>query len=1303
MTHMNFMFDGAAAFNGDISGWETSAVTSMQRMFNEAVAFNSDISSWNTSKVLSMNGMFQDATSFNQDISSWDITSVTNAAGMLGPTFDRNLGKWYVVLNNTDIARAPVPRIVGEISSQNLQFGRPTYGIGDGDDKDFFEIVNDNQINMTSIDTKSVYEVNVTASSPGGIDSIFSDGNNWRVFDVTVTSEGGTTLTEGAFVTTWETESDSDAVRIPLEVRSGETVTIDWGDNSPVTVVTTNVTRAHVYSDSGEYQVSMTGGLSRIHLGATGSTPHFLTSIDQWGDDIEWSNMEGAFQGATNMEYEATDVPDLSDVTSMKDMFREATAFNGDISSWNVASVTDTSSMFSETYDFNQPLNDWNVDSVTDMSGMFNGAEAFNQPLNDWTVDSVTDMSSMFSETYVFNQPLNDWNVDSVTDMSGMFSGAFVFNRPLNDWNVDSVTDMSGMFSGATDFNRPLNDWNVDSVTIMENMFAAATSFNEDISEWDVSSVTDMADMFNGADSFNRNLGKWYVVLNNADIDRTNVPGIVGEISAQNSWLDSQSLTYDIGTGGDSDLFDIVNNNDLNMDSVEQKSAYDVTVVVSGSGVFGSGAHSHPLEITVTGSANRAPTADAGSDLSVNEGGSIAPQGSGSDDDGDSLTYSWSQSPATPVVSFGNPTSATQTITAPSVAADTEITLTLTVNDGTTAATDAMVLTVRDVTSQNLRPTVNVGPNQTVREGAPVSMPWTAVDPDADPLTFSWSQDPASPAISLSSPNSSPTTFIAPQVDVDTPFTFTLQVTAGPHTVEDSLTVTVKNNRPPAVDAGQDRTVSEGVPVTLSGTASDPDADPLTYEWTQDSGPSVTLTNDGTARPQFTAPRVTSDQEIVFRLAVTDDPGESADDTVTVTVRDVPLSVSSVTYNPGSGQLTVTLNQNVDSSDIDYSAMHIRSTGSDSGGITISGISDKSHSGRTITATLDSEQREEYGDMDRPQLDIEGGAITDLDGIELAQTLNIPISDVSNRKSSSNAPAVNLGTSAYQRLADIPPHIAERIASRDDSDPLEPLVPDGTFEFPLVINGYGYLLDDSINTLVPQTVTTGDGDPVTVTFTVYTEKDLAHFTLYLNLQDGNTDYADSDTYIMYKGDGTTVVTDPHGYVDTATITVTQEDDQVPEKKTVSITIHFDEPMGPTNMVVYMWNTDRKATFVRMIDALEVVALSPPPQEPVMQAADPEPVEPDSDLPADPEPIPADTVWSGDYDEAQVLSLIRMWSGFESEMITDEQLLASLGLDDDYPDADIPDWVMTELGVLAAKGDVTVGEFMLALQYVLEHT
>ena len=112
------------------------------------------------------------------------------------------------------------------------------------------------------------------------------------------------------------------------------------------------------------------------------------------------------------------------------------------------------------------------------------------------------------------------------------------------------------------------------------------------------------------------------------------------------------------------------------------------------------------------------------------------------------------------------------------------------------------------------------------------------------------------------------------------------------------------------------------------------------------------------------------------------------------------------------------------------------------------------------------------------------------------------------------------------------------------------------------------------------------------------------------------------------------------------------------------------------MVACLWNTDRKATFLKVIDALEVVA--PPPQEPIVQAADPEPVEPDSDLPADSEPASYDILGPDDYDDAQVLQIIRMWSGFEPEMITDEQLIELLGLDG-YLGTDLPDWMMTDLG------------------------
>jgi surface protein len=48
------MFKGASEFNGDVSGWNTAAVTNMSRMFEGASAFNGDVSGWNTAAVKDM-------------------------------------------------------------------------------------------------------------------------------------------------------------------------------------------------------------------------------------------------------------------------------------------------------------------------------------------------------------------------------------------------------------------------------------------------------------------------------------------------------------------------------------------------------------------------------------------------------------------------------------------------------------------------------------------------------------------------------------------------------------------------------------------------------------------------------------------------------------------------------------------------------------------------------------------------------------------------------------------------------------------------------------------------------------------------------------------------------------------------------------------------------------------------------------------------------------------------------------------------------------------------------------------------
>ncbi|MBX3458678.1 MAG: S8 family serine peptidase [Planctomycetes bacterium] len=119
--------------------------------------------------------------------------------------------------------------------------------------------------------------------------------------------------------------------------------------------------------------------------------------------------------------------------------------------------------------------------------------------------------------------------------------------------------------------------------------------------------------------------------------------------------------------------------------------------------------------------------------------------------------------------------------------------------------------------------------------------------------------------------------------------------------LEIDLTVTGGANNPPVAEAGPNQSVNEGTLVNLNGTGSfDPDGDPLTYSWSQTSGPSATLNNPTTATPSFTAPGVGSTQICVFQLVVNDGRGGISSDTVNITVNDVPAPNQPPVANAGA-------------------------------------------------------------------------------------------------------------------------------------------------------------------------------------------------------------------------------------------------------------------------------------------------------------------------------------------------------------------------------------------------------------------
>jgi len=311
------------------------------------------------------------------------------------------------------------------------------------------------------------------------------------------------------FITIWDTTqpgiTSNNEISIPTNPAFVYNYSVDWGDGTTDTNITGDIT--HTYATTGIYTVSISGSFPAIYFNNTGDRQKIIEIIE-WGD-IQWQSMENAFYGCSNLNFDAIDTPDLSGVSTLKNMFRNAGLFNGIINSWDVSTITDISGIFQDATNFNRPLDNWNVGNVTDMSSAFNRASRFNEPLDSWNTGSVTNMSFMFRSANAFNQNIESWNVGIVTDMTSMFESTSSFNLPLNSWNVSQATNMSGMFRSSS-YNLPLTNWDVSQVTDMSGMFQRS-QFNQTIDNWDVSAVTNMSGMFEDNRVFNQPINSWDV------------------------------------------------------------------------------------------------------------------------------------------------------------------------------------------------------------------------------------------------------------------------------------------------------------------------------------------------------------------------------------------------------------------------------------------------------------------------------------------------------------------------------------------------------------------------------------------------------------------------------------------------------------------------------------------------------------------------------------------------------------------------------------------------------------------------
>ena len=286
---------------------------------------------------------------------------------------------------------------------------------------------------------------------------------------------------------------------------------IDWGDSNSQTL-TANTT--HSYASSGSNQTypirifdspsgsKFTGFNSSWNVTSGG----YVDDIAQWGE-IEWQNNKW-FANTSKSTITATDTPNLSQVTSLQQMF--------------------SSNGINSTFSGGSAISNWNVSTITNMSSMFwkVGSANFTQNLSNWDVSNVTTLQR-FNYTYPeylnYNQNwVADWGnkTSKVEDFSyfmyGGKSNSIAVNSNMGNYNTSSATNMSYMF-----FN------NGGDIANCKTKIVNAGQADEYIA-WDVKKVENFSYMFAGgggrfvSTEFPDN---WYISGNNQDINMQNMFG----------------------------------------------------------------------------------------------------------------------------------------------------------------------------------------------------------------------------------------------------------------------------------------------------------------------------------------------------------------------------------------------------------------------------------------------------------------------------------------------------------------------------------------------------------------------------------------------------------------------------------------------------------------------------------------------------------------------------------------------------------------------------------------------------------
>ena len=152
-----------------------------------------------------------------------------------------------------------------------------------------------------------------------------------------------------------------------------------------------------------------------------------------------------------------------------------------------------------------------------------------------------------------------------------------------------------------------------------------------------------------------------------------------------------------------------------------------------------------------------------------------------------------------------------------------------------------------------------------------------------------------------------------------------------------------------------------------------------------------------------------------------------------------------------------------------------------------------------------------------------------------------------------------------------------------NADPFTPITPldDPSIDYPLSINGNGYLLTQFANTI--QTYNGKTGEPISFKMTLFDATGIEHIALYTNLQGDHREIQDSDTYLIYNEDKPLEITDPNGFFSNVNFTESEYNG----KYIAEFNMTFAKPMDTSDVIIRAWDELGNSGDIKVFDAIKI--------------------------------------------------------------------------------------------------------------------